>query len=146
MRLHPGIDGALIDREGSVGDHQIHVVVDGVAEALAALAGSIGTVEAEQAGFGGDELAAALAAGELFGEFQWLAAGGWVSARGRFKDGFAGFAVTGFERIDDALMETFADHDAVGQDVDRLGEIDLEDRFGGGEFVDFAVLIEPGEA
>ena len=56
------------NRQRLVGNHQVHVVIDGVAEALAALAGAVGIVEAEQARLGLDEFLAAALAGELLVE------------------------------------------------------------------------------
>ena len=48
----PGIDRALVQRFLLVGDDQVEIEVDGVAEALAALAGAIGVIEGEQPGLG----------------------------------------------------------------------------------------------
>ena len=48
----PGGDGAVGEGFGFVGDDEVGVEVDGVAEALAARAGAVGVVEGEEAGFG----------------------------------------------------------------------------------------------
>jgi hypothetical protein len=48
----PGGDGAFVEGLRFVGDDEVGVEVDGVAEALAAGAGTVGVVEGEEAGFG----------------------------------------------------------------------------------------------
>ena len=48
----PGGDGACVEGLGAVGDDEVGVEVDGVAEALAAGAGAVGIVEGEEAGLG----------------------------------------------------------------------------------------------
>ncbi len=48
----PGGDGAFVKGLGFVGDDEVGVEVDGVAEALAARAGAVGVVEREETGFG----------------------------------------------------------------------------------------------
>ena len=52
LRPGPGIDGALVQRLLLVRNDQVQVEIDGVAEALAALAGSVRIVEREQPGLG----------------------------------------------------------------------------------------------
>ncbi len=75
LRLGPGIHGAFIERQAGVRDHQIHVVIDGVAEALAARAGAHRIVEAEQARLRRHQFDAAALAGELLAEAQDLGGG-----------------------------------------------------------------------
>jgi len=65
---------------------------------------------------------------------------------GALEDDFAGFAVTYFDGVDQALVHLRANYDAVHQDEKRLGEIDLEQRFRRGEFEQAAGLIEAVEA
>src|SRR5207248_4795785 len=48
FRLVPRIDRALFEGERFVGNHAVHVEVDGVAEALAARAGAGRGIEAEE--------------------------------------------------------------------------------------------------
>jgi hypothetical protein len=48
----PGIDRAFVQRLLLIGNDQVEIEVDGVAEALAALAGAIRVVEREQPGLG----------------------------------------------------------------------------------------------
>ncbi len=48
-RLGPGLDHAFIDRLAAVGNHQVDVEIDGVAESLAARAGAVRIVERKQA-------------------------------------------------------------------------------------------------
>ena len=87
LRLGPGIDCAFVERQAGVGNHQVHVVVDGVSEALAARACAHRIVEAEEAGLRRHQLDAAALAGELFAESRtWR---GRILRRGFFKDHFA---------------------------------------------------------
>src|ERR1019366_4947530 len=46
--LGPRIDGAFLQRERGIGDHAVHVEIDGIAETLAARACPHRRVEAEQ--------------------------------------------------------------------------------------------------
>ena len=48
----PGVDGSVVDGLRLIGDDEVEVEVDGVAEALAARAGSEGIVEGEEARLG----------------------------------------------------------------------------------------------
>ena len=52
LGLGPRVDGAGVEGFGAVGDDEVGVEVDGVAEALAARAGAVGIVEAEEARLG----------------------------------------------------------------------------------------------
>ncbi len=131
MRLGPRIDGAFVERERLVGNHAVHVVIDGVAEALAARAGAGGQLKLNRIGSGAAEFHAAGLALELLVEAQALGCAG-----GALEDDFAGFAVADFDGIDQALVEVGRDRDAVHQDEDGLREIDIEQRFGRGEFED----------
>ena len=51
-RLGPGLDRALVDGFAAIGNHEIEIEIDGVAEALAARAGAVGIVERKQARLG----------------------------------------------------------------------------------------------
>ena len=48
FRLGPGLDRAFVQRLRLVGNHQVEIEINGVAEALAARAGAVGIVEGEQ--------------------------------------------------------------------------------------------------
>src|ERR1035441_10429885 len=61
----PRLDSALIEREAWIGNHQVHVIVDGVAETLTAWARAHGIVEAEKSRLRSSQLDAALFACEL---------------------------------------------------------------------------------
>ena len=76
LRFGPRIDGALVERQTAIGDDQVQVVIDGVAEALAAAAGPERRVEREQARLRRDEFFAAALASELLVETQDLVASG----------------------------------------------------------------------
>ena len=54
---------------------------------------------------------------------------------------FAGFAVAGFDGVDDAGAGVGADGEAVDEDEDGLGEVEFEEGFGGGELDDLAGLF-----
>ena len=97
LRLGPRIDRAVLQGQRPVRNHQIQVVVDGVAETLAALAGSVGIVEAEQAGLRLEEFLAAAFASELLVEAQ-----GFAFHRG-LKNRLARFAITDLQRVHQAL-------------------------------------------
>ncbi len=85
LRFGPGVDGAVVEGLGAVGDDEVGVEVDGVAEALAARAGAVGVVEAEEARLGLAVGAVAGGALEGGGESQCLRGLG-VFARERAED------------------------------------------------------------
>jgi hypothetical protein len=97
LRLGPGIHRAFLDGLGTVRNHQIHIEIDGVAEALAAFAGAERSVEAEQSGLGGDEFLAALLAAELL-----VKPDGFAAAR-RFEKDLARFAIADLDGVHQAL-------------------------------------------
>ena len=138
----PGVDGAIVEGAGGVGDDEGEVVIDGIAEALAGRAGALGVIEGEEGGFGDGEFEVAQAAGEAFREAE---AEGFGFA-GLFEEDFASFAVAEFDGIDDALHLIGANDEAVGKDEDGLGEVEVEEGFRGGEFEGLAVLEEAGES
>ena len=122
----PGVDGAVVEGAGGVGDDEGEVVIDGIAEALASRAGALGVIEGEERGFGDREFEVALAAGESFREAE---AEGFGFA-GLFEEDFAGFAVAEFHGIDDALHLIGADDEAIGKDEDVVGEVEVEEDSG----------------
>ncbi len=140
FRLGPGFDGAFVERQPAVGDDQIHRVVDGVAETLAARAGTGGAVEAEKDRLWLAKFQIVVLAHEALAEELTLARADVV------EDRVARFAITDFDGVDDALMEVGPDGNAVGEDVDGLVPIDIEQRFGSRELEDRAVLPEAIEA
>ena len=140
LGLGPRIDGALLNRERAVRDHQVHVVIDGVAKALAPLASTIRIVEAEQARLRLGELLPATLAGKFFAEAQRLSA-----ARG-LKDHLARLAITDLEGVDQPLPDVRGDRNAIDQHVNRLREIDVQQRFRRGKLEDAAALIQAIEA
>ena len=85
----------------AVRDHAVEVVVDGVAEALAARAGAGGAVEAEQAGLGLGELEVAALAGELLAEAQAPRRLG----AGLLEERLAGLAVADLQAVHQALAQ-----------------------------------------
>ncbi len=111
LRAAPGLDRASVERAHLFRNHQVDIVVDGVAEALAARTGSERTVEAEQARLGLVELHAASLAGELLAEAQ---------TRRRvlaspLEDDLTGLAITDFHGIDDPLPLIRPDRDTIRQ-------------------------------
>ena len=141
--LGPRFDGAVGQGLGAVGDDAVEVEVNGVAEALAARAGAIGTVEAEQArlrlGVGG----AAAAAFETLAEAPLL-----VRLRvGPFHQEFAAtLAVAEFQRVHQPRPDFGADRQAVHQHKDRAVEVYVQQRLGGGKLEHLPVLVEAAEA
>ncbi len=115
----PGGDGAFGEGFGLVGDDEVGVEVDGVAEALAAGAGAVGVVEGEEAGFGLAVGAVAGGALECGGESEVLGFGFAFAWHGVELD-FAGFAVAGFDGVDDSGADFGSDGEAVDEDEDGL--------------------------
>ena len=142
--LGPGIDGALVQGLRFVGNHQVEIEVDGVAEALAARTGAVRIVEGEQARLGLLVAQVAVLAFEALGKTQPLRR--LVVARGGLENDFAGFAIADLDGVHDAGAGVGSNHQAVDQQEDRLAEIDVEQRLGRGEFEDLAVLVEAVEA
>ena len=62
---------------------------------------------------------------------------GWIAPRHDLELDFAGFAVAGFDGVDYAGADFGGDGEAVDEDEDGFGEVEFEERFGGGEFYDF---------
>ena len=100
LRLSPGLNRTLSQSFPFVGNDQVEIEVDGVAESLAARARAIGIVEREQPRLGllvTDVTALALEAirePDLSGGFSLL--------RRRLKDHLSGFAIAALNRIHDA--------------------------------------------
>jgi hypothetical protein len=97
----PGGDCALVERLRLVGDDEVGVEVDGVAEALAARAGAVGIVEGEEARLG--LAVGAVAGGALEGGGEAEDCGLAGPSRGTVSElDFAGLAVAGLDGVDDA--------------------------------------------
>ena len=145
-RFGPRLDGAIIERLAGVGYDEVEIEIDGVAEALAARASAIGIVEGKEPRLGLLVERAVVFALEALIEGEALGgrAGG---IGGKFEDGFAAaLAVADFNGIDEARARLRVGGKAVDKNVDGLGEIDVQERFRRGEFVDAAFLVEPVEA
>ena len=111
LRLGPWLHRAFFQREPLIGNRQVHVVIDGVAETLAARASSGGTVKAEQYRLGLDEFDAALLAREFLGEAQPL------GRTGVLENHFTRFAVSDFRGIGQALVQIRRNGNAIRQHV-----------------------------
>ncbi len=121
----PGSDGAFGQGLRAVGDDEVGIEVDGVAEALAAGAGSVGVVEGEEAGFG---LAVGSVAGSAFeggGKAEVLGCGFGVAGDGVELD-FTGLAVTGLDGVYDSCAGVGGDGEAVDEDEDGGIEVQFE--------------------
>ena len=57
---------------------------------------------------------------------------------------FSGFAVAGFDGVDDAGADVGADGESVDEDEDGLGEVEFEERLGSGEFHDLVFTFGAG--
>jgi hypothetical protein len=87
MRLAPRLDRALVDRLRSIGDDQVHVELDDVAEPVARRAGAERVVEREEARLRRFVRNAARAAFETLGELDPVNSGG-IRDRGSGIRGF----------------------------------------------------------
>ena len=103
VRFGPGVDGSTVEGEPGVGDDEVLGIVDGIAEALAAGAGSGGAVEAEEDGFGFAKFEDVVLADEFFAKEEAFGSFGVGSLVCFLEDDFAGFAVAGFCAVYDAL-------------------------------------------
>ena len=121
LRLIPWIDRAFFKRQGGVRNHEVQIVIDGVAEPLTARARAGRVVEAEQAGLGNSKLHSAGFACEFFAVSKPLP----FPAR-LLKNNFSRFAITDLDRVDDPLMHVPAQCQSVDQNPYRLVEIDLQ--------------------
>jgi hypothetical protein len=136
---------AVVERLALIGDDQIQVEVDGVAESLAARTRSVRIVEREKPGLGFLVKCAVILAFESFVEGEPL--GGIPRiVRDKFENGFAlPFAVANFDGVNEPRARLRIDGETVDQDVDRFRKIDVEQRFRRGEFVDSSRLVKPVE-
>ena len=132
----PGRDRSVGERLRLIGKDEVGIEVDGIAEALAAWAGAVGVVEGEESRFRFAVGAMAGGALKCYGETE-LCGLFVLVARHREELDFAGFAVTGLDGVDDAGAKFRIDCETVDEDEDRLGEVEFEEGFGGGEFDDF---------
>src|SRR5882724_8544582 len=124
LGLRPWLDSTLGECLRLVGDHQVHVEINGVAESLAARAGAERIVEREEPRLRFFVANLAAAALEATGEAQltrYLA----VAGHG-LEDGFASLTIAGLECVHDAGARIGDNHDAIDQCEQRLGEVDLE--------------------
>ncbi len=133
----PRGDGALREGAGAVGEDEVGVEVDGVAEALAAGARAVGIVEREEAGL---RLAVSAVAGGALecGGVAEVLRRAFVFAGDGVEEDFAGLAVAGFDGVYDSAPDFRAEGEAVDEDVDGAGEVEFEEGFGRGELDDFA--------
>ena len=143
LGLGPRLHCAFGQRFGRVGNHQVHVEVDGVAKALAARAGAIGIVEGEQTRFGMLEPEIATLAFEAVGKAQLLR---FALGRSRFKNHFSGLAVSALHRIHNAGAGLRIHHNAIEQNEHGPVEINPQQRFRSGELEQFARLQQPIES
>jgi hypothetical protein len=142
--LGPGIDGAFVQGLRFVGNHQVEIEVDGVAETLAARAGAEGVVKREQARFGLLVAQVALFALKALREAEALC--GFPVARSGLEDDFAGLAVADLDGVHDTGAGVGRNDQAVNQQEDGLAEVNVEQGFRGGELENLAVLVEAVEA
>ena len=113
LRLGPRLNRAFVQRLRRVGNHQIEVEIDRIAEALATRARAIRIVEREEPWLRFFVAYTAMLAFETVGKtdlLRWL-----IFTRSRFKDHFTGFPVTAFDGIDDPGARIRRDCEAIGQ-------------------------------
>ena len=124
LRLGPRLHRALVERQRLVGNHAVHVEIDGVAEALAARAGARpGELKLNRIGSGSANSIPQV----LHWNFSLKRSA--FAARGALENHFAGFAIADFDGVDQALVQIRRDRDAVHQHEQRLREIDVQQRF-----------------
>src|ERR1035437_4799426 len=141
----PGVDGAVVEAEPLVGDHQAQVEVQRVAETLAARTSAEGIVEAEQARLG--LAAGAMAALALIRSRKAVArAGGGLVARNLFEDHLAGLAVGDLRGVDDAGAVVRTHDNPVQKNKRWKREVEVEERLGRRKLEDAALLVEAVEA
>src|SRR5437016_10314224 len=115
-----------------IGNHQVQIVVNGVAKALAARASTHRVVKTEEARFRSNQFNTAALARKLFAEKK--RGRRRVVGSGFLEDHFAAFAVTDFGGVHQALMQIGRDYETVDQCEDWLREIDIEQGFRSREF------------
>jgi hypothetical protein len=128
----PGLQGALGEREGRVGDDQLGVDHPLEAEAVAAVAGAVGRVEGEDPRLQLRDRGAAAEAGELLGEDQRL--GPLVVDHLDF-DQAGGERGGGLDRLGEAAAQVGLHHQPVDDDGDVVFELLVEDD----------LLVEPAQ-
>ncbi len=134
LRLGPRVHRAVFQRQAAIRDNQVHVVVDRVAEPLASRARAHRTVEAEQIRLRLNERQPTSLAGEL------LAKVDAPVEPCRQKVHLARLAIADLHRVDDPLMLVRRNRKPVHQHLDRLTEVDIEQRFRAGELKNLPVL------
>ncbi len=111
LRFRPGLDRALVQSFTFVGNNEVEIEIDGVAETLAARAGAVRIVEGKQARLGLFVAAAVVLAFEALGKTQTL---GWFAvARHGVENNFAGLAIADLDGIDDAGALIGGDDEAI---------------------------------
>ena len=111
LGLGPGLDGAFAQGFQLVGNDEVEIEVDGVAESLALRASAVGIVEGEEARLGLFVTDAAEFALEALGEAKLSCVHALVA--GNFEDDFSGFTVGGLNRVDDTRTGVGGDREAV---------------------------------
>ena len=146
FRFGPGFDGAFVQRFRLVGDNEVEIEIDGVAEPLTAWAGAVGIIEREQARLGFVVSTAVVFAFEALGEAKALELFIFVVAGSGFEDDFSCFAVADFYGVDDSRAGVGGNGDAIDEGEYGLGEIHFQQRFRTRELEDVAVLKKAVEA
>ena len=141
----PGIDRALVQRLLFVGNDQVDIEINGVAEALAALAGAVRIIEREQPGLWFAVDAMAEFAFKCLGKTQPPRLGLFIP-RNRLVNNLSRLAEPDLRGIDDPGPVLRGNHQAIDQRIERLAEVQVEQRLGGGEFYNFAVLVQAVES
>ena len=144
FRFGPGLNRTFIQSLAFVGDDQIEIEINGVAEPLAARTRSIGIVEGEQPRLRLIVSASVVLTFEALRKAEPLKA--FALARSRLEDDFSGFAIPDFHRVDDPRTSVRCDHQAVNQCEDRLRKIHFQQRFRTREFKELPALKQAIEA
>ena len=151
FRPVPGIDGAVIQAQPLIRNHQIQIEIDGVPESLASRASAEGIVEAEQPRLGLAPRAMAVARTRTPRETSAVCAPRparrLLSAPPRhlLENHFASLAISDLRRIHNTRAVFGVDNDPIHQHKHRQREINLQQRLRRGKLKDPAKLVKPIE-
>ncbi len=144
LRFGPRLNRAFAQRFGHVRDNQIQIEINGVAKALASRARAKRIVKREQRRFRLFIPDVAVLALEPLREAPLLDL--LAFARCGFEHSLSRLAISHLQRVHNARPLVRRHHNAVHQHVQRLVEVDIQQRLRRGELKHLAVLEEPAKA
>ena len=141
----PRLDRTFIQSFFFVGDDEIEIEIDGVAEALATRTRAIRIVKRKQPRLGLFVAAAVVLALEALRKTQPLRRSLISIANRGFENHFARLAISDLDRVDNARALVRRDDQTVHQPKHRHGEIDVQQRLRSRELKHLPVLKQPVE-